>query len=194
MQIRIQTYRDKTGKVRQGKTIALLRYAYNSEKKRSRQVMIGTVDRWVNELPPDLAAQLDDEEKQEFSEWVAYRDEQIAELGQRHHLLRVVEHLGLAAKALEAGVEPLSSDRIWDAIEVFGKALEKAGYPKPIKGRGRPTKEAIVNSDDLLSSPYDDPMLQAESDDENWKRMAALPNFVPDDSLVLELPNKKNRK
>ncbi len=193
MQIRIQTYRDKAGQVRQGKTIALLRYAYNPEKKRSKQVMIGTVDRWANELPSELATQLDDDEKQEFHEWVVYRDEQIAKLTQCHHLLRVVEHLALAAKALQSGVEPFSPERIWDAIEVFGKALENAGHPKPIKGRGRPAKEAVVNSDDLLSSPYDDPVLQAEST-EGWARMAALPNFIPDDSLVLEVPNKKKRK
>lgn len=193
MQIRIQTYRDKAGEVRQGKTIALLRYAYNPEKKRSKQIMMGTVDRWANELPPELAAQLDDDEKQEFSEWVEYRDKQLAELTQRHHLMRVVEHLALAAKGLEADVKPLNPERIWDAIEVFGRALESAGYPKPVKGRGRPAKETVVNSNDLLSNPYDDLILQAEAA-EGWAGIVGLPNFIPDDSLVLEVPNKKKRK
>ncbi len=40
MQIRVQTFKDKDGQFMQGKTITLLRYAYDSEKKRSKQVVL----------------------------------------------------------------------------------------------------------------------------------------------------------
>ena len=58
------------------------------------------------------------------------------------------------------------------------KALEKAGYPRPARARGRPAKDETPTPDDLVASPYDDPMLAAEEEDLR-ERMAALPNFIP---------------
>lgn len=47
----------------------LLRYTYDSEKKRSKQVVLGTVDRWATRLPPNLSI-LTDVECEEFREWI----------------------------------------------------------------------------------------------------------------------------
>lgn len=182
MQIRVQTFRDKDGQLRQGKTVSLLRYAYDSEKKRSKQVVLGTVDRWATGLPPELESILTDVECEEFREWIAERDRQLAEYKQKSHLLHAAEHMGWAAKALAAGVEPVRPERIWDALDVLAKALEKAGHPRPSRARGRPSKSETPTPDDLVANPYDDPMLAGEQE-ETYERMAALPDFTADKGL-----------
>jgi hypothetical protein len=179
MQIRVQTFKDKDGQLRQGKTVSLLRYAYDSEKKRSKQVVLGTVDRWATGLPPELESILTDAEREEFREWAAERDRQLVEHNQKHYLLHAAEHMGWAAKALAAGVEPTRPERIWDALDVLAKALEKAGYPRPTRARGRPSKSETPTPDDLVASPYDDPVLAAEQAEMD-ERMATLPSFIPD--------------
>ncbi|WP_292976030.1 hypothetical protein [Nitrosomonas sp.] len=176
MHIRVQTYRDKSGNTRQGKSISLLRYAYDREKKCSRQIVLGTVDRWATSLPLDIEAILTDAEREEFREWMAERDQQLAEYKQKKHLLHAAEHMGWAAKVLAAGVEPVRPERIWEALDVLAKALEKAGHPRPSRARGRPSKSETPTPDDLVASPYDDPMLAAEQE-EMYERMAALPKF-----------------
>jgi len=178
MQIRVQTFKDKDGRLRQGKTVSLLRYVYDPNKQRSRQVVIGTVDRWTTELPPELEAILTDAEREEFADWMTERQQQLVEDTQRYHLLRAAEHMGWAAKALIAEVEPIRPERIWEALDVLAKALEKAGHPRPARARGRPSKGETLKPDDLVSSSNDDPMLAAEQE-ELRERMAALPNFIP---------------
>lgn len=76
------------------------------------------------------------------------------------------------------GVKPVRPERIWDALDVLAKALEKAGHPKPSRARGRPSKSETPTPEDLVASPYDDPMLAAEQE-EMYERMAALPDFIP---------------
>ena len=49
---------EKLGRVTVPPTVALLRYAYDSEAKRARQERVGTVPFWTGELPDDLKAQL----------------------------------------------------------------------------------------------------------------------------------------
>jgi len=176
MQIRVQTFKDKDGQLRQGKTVSLLRYAYDSEKKRSKQVVLGTVDRWAKSLPSELESILTDAEREEFTEWMAERDRQLVEYKQKYHLLHAAEHMGWAAKALAAGVEPVRPERIWDALDVLAKALEKAGHPRPSRARGRPSKSETPTPDDLVANPYDNPML-ADEQEEMYERMAALPKF-----------------
>ncbi|WP_300294481.1 hypothetical protein [Nitrosomonas sp.] len=105
MHIRVQTYRDKSGNTRQGKSVSLLCYAYDRAKKRSGQVVLGTVDYWAKTLPTELESILTDAEREEFREWIAERDRQLAEYKQKSHLLHAAEHMGWAAKALAARSE-----------------------------------------------------------------------------------------
>jgi hypothetical protein len=182
MHIRVQTYRDKSGNTRQGKSVSLLRYAYDRAKKRSGQVVLGTVDYWAKTLPTELESILTDVEREEFREWIAERDRQLGEYKQKNHLLHAAEHMGWAAKALAAGMEPVRPERIWDALDVLAKALEKAGHPRPVRARGRPSKSETPTPEDLVASPYDDPMLAAELE-EMSERMATLPDFTADKGL-----------
>lgn len=175
MQIRVQTFRDKDGQLRQGKTVSLLRYSYDPEKRRSKQVVIGTVDRWVTELPPELGSILTDAEREEFREWAAERDRQFVELTQRRHLLHAAEHMGWAAKALAAEVEPIRPERIWEALDVLAKALEKAGYPRPARARGRPSKDEIPTPDDLVASTFNESILAAKQTKARGRRKKAPP-------------------
>ncbi|ARR15308.1 MULTISPECIES: hypothetical protein [Xanthomonas] len=150
MHIRLQTFRDKQGRLRHGRTVALRRSVFDTKQNKWRIVQLGTVDRFARELPRELKSILTKEEKEEFRQWAAARDQQVAELLQRHHLGRLGEYLGLAAKALEAGVQPQDAGLLWNAVGVLTRALEKAGYQKPIKERGRPTKAATLSTDDLV--------------------------------------------
>ncbi|WP_276488593.1 hypothetical protein [Ectopseudomonas mendocina] len=177
MQIRVQTYKGKDGRIRQGKTVSLLRYAYDPEKRRSKQVVIGTLDRWATELPPELDSLLTDAERHEFREWIAERDQQRQELAQRHHLLHAAEHMAWAASALEAGVPPMRPERLWEAIDLLSKALEQAGYSKPVRARGRPSKADSPSVNSLMNDPYCDDLLCSDFE-EGLKKMAALPDFT----------------
>lgn len=178
MQIRVQTFKDKDGQLRQSKTVSLLRYAYDSEKKRSKQVVLGTVDRWAPGLPPELESILTDAEREEFREWAAERDRQLVEHNQKYHLLHAAKQIGWAAKALAAGVEPIWPEQIWDALDVLAKALEKADYPQPTRAHGRPSKNEMPTPDDLVASFYDDPMVVAKQGEMD-ERMATLTCPLP---------------
>ena len=88
MEIRIRLRENKAlGRQSVPLSVSLLRYAYDPEKRRSKQVVIGTVDRWATELPPELEVILTDAEREEFTKWAAERDQLCMELTQQHHLL-----------------------------------------------------------------------------------------------------------
>ena len=127
MHIRVQTYRDKSGNARQGKSVSLLRYAYDRAKKRSGQVVLGTVDYWAKTLPTELESILTDAEREEFREWIAERDRQLAEYKQKSHLLHAAEHMGWAAKALAAGVGQSSPDGFGMRWTCWPKRLRRLG-------------------------------------------------------------------
>ena len=58
MQFRQKTHRDKDGNIRQGQTVQLMRYTYDAENKRGRQVMIGSFKVEDPRLPPEVEALL----------------------------------------------------------------------------------------------------------------------------------------
>jgi hypothetical protein len=72
---------EKLGRVTVPPTVALLRYAYDSEAKRARQERVGTVPFWTGELPDDLKAQLTPEELADWQTFVNDRN---------HHSLLII--------------------------------------------------------------------------------------------------------
>lgn len=190
MHFRVQTNKDKNGNPKPGKSVSLLRYAYDREKKRSGQIVLGTVDRWATTLPPELESKLTDAEREEFRNWAAERDRLLIEQTQKHHLLHAAGHIGWAAKALTAGIGPAQPERIWDALDVLAKALEKTGYPRPARARGRPSKDETPTPDGLLSEhstlflmegvPY-----ASEDQVAEWKAHLAKLSSERDEALTL---------
>lgn len=182
MHIRLQTFRDKQGRLRQGRTVALRRSVYDAKQGKSRLVQLGTVDRFARDLPRELKAVLTREEKEEFQQWIVTRDQQITELLQRHHLGRLAEYLGLAAKALSSGIEPEDPERLWDAIGILTRALEKAGHPKTARERGRPAKASRPSAEDLI-----------DLEESLFWVSENMPNFIPEE-LLTSPPAKRTRK
>ncbi len=78
MQFRQKTHRDKDGNIRQGQTVQLMRYTYDAENKRGRQVMIGSFKVEDPRLPPEVEALLTPQEKAEFEEWKRAQQQAVA--------------------------------------------------------------------------------------------------------------------
>ena len=136
MEIRIRLRENKAlGRQSVPLSVSLLRYAYDADAKRARQVVIGSVDFWADKLPDDLAAKLTLEEVNEWREFVVNRDDQARQALQRFHLKNVVRSIAHASKAIEAGEKPEDGQLLWSAMDVLAAALEKAGIPKEIRDR-----------------------------------------------------------
>ena len=161
MEIRIRLRENKAlGRQSVPLSISLLRYAYDADAKRARQVVIGSVDFWADKLPDDLAAKLTLDERNEWGEFVVDRDQQVRRALQRFHLKNVVQAIAHASQALEAGEKPEDGQLLWAAIDVLSATLEKAGIPKDKRERGRPRKESLIGPHYLL--------LQTDQERRNW--------------------------
>jgi hypothetical protein len=152
MEIRIRIRENKkTGRLALPPSVSLLRYAYDADNKRARQVVIGSAPFWANALPHDLESILTEDEKLDFFEFIADRNRQVREACQRFQLKRLTEHIGMAAKAIEGGEDPPDAELLWEAMDVLAKALERRGYERPKRERGRPAKSQELRADDLLA-------------------------------------------
>ena len=161
MEIRIRLRENKAlGRQSVPLSVSLLRYAYDADAKRARQVVIGSVDFWADKLPDDLAAKLTLEEVNEWREFVVNRDDQARQALQRFHLKNVVRSIAHASKAIEAGEKPEDGQLLWSAMDVLAAALEKAGISKEKRERGRPRKESLIGPHYLL--------LKTDEERRNW--------------------------
>lgn len=152
VEIRIRIRENKrSGRKTVPPSISLMRYYYDAEEKRARQVVIGAVPFWADALPSELESILVDEEKREFFEFVADRNAQMRAAAQRYQLARLAENIAMAVKAVEDGVAPADPSRLWEAMDVLARALDRAGYERPKRERGRPSKAEELSADDLLS-------------------------------------------
>ena len=111
MQFRQKTHRDKDGNIRQGQTVQLMRYTYDAENKRGRQVMIGSFKVEDPRLPPEVEALLTPQEKAEFEEWKRAQQQAVArEEGE-------LDHVDLdEAQLLADGYRPVVSGSPTDAV------------------------------------------------------------------------------
>lgn len=99
---------------------------------------------------------------------MAERDWRLAEHKQKSHLLHAAEHMGWAAKALAAGVEPVRSE-----LDLGGAGEGRAPKAKPIDCESVYRRAKRRCRMILLPAPCDDPILAAEQED-MYERMAAL--------------------
>jgi len=170
---------EKLGRVTVPPTVALLRYAYDSEAKRARQERVGTVPFWTDELPDDLKAQLTPEERADWQTFVNDRNHQQERALWRFCLNNSVRMLAYASKALQAGEKPASPTLARKAAKLFTQSLDDAGFGEGKAGPGRPRKDAEMDADFLL--------LRTPEEVEQWERLKDmdvdgikdLPQFAP---------------
>lgn len=168
---------EKLGRVTGPPTVALLRYAYDSEAKRARQERVGTVPFWTGELPDDLKAQLTPEELADWQTFVNDRNHQQERALWRFCLNNSVRMLAYASKALQAGKKPASPTLARKAAKLFMQSLDEAGFGEGKVGPGRPRKDAEMDADFLL--------LRTPEEVEQWERLKDagevqdLPQFAP---------------
>ena len=180
---------EKLGRVTVPPTVALLRYAYDSDAKRARQERVGTVPFWTDELPDDLKAQLTPEERADWQTFVNDRNHQQERALWRFCLNNSVRMLAYASKALQAGEKPASPTLARKAAKLFTQSLDDAGFGEGKAGPGRPRKDAEMDADFLL--------LRTPEEFEQWERLkdqgeiGELPNFIPPEAQKPEAPKKK---
>lgn len=180
---------EKLGRVTVPPTVALLRYAYDSDAKRARQERVGTVPFWTDELPDDLKAQLTPEERADWQAFVNDRNHQQERALWRFCLNNSVRMLAYASKALQAGEKPASPTLARKAAKLFTQSLDDAGFGEGKAGPGRPRKDAEMDADFLL--------LRTPEEFEQWERLKDdgeikdLPNFIPPEAQKPEAPKKK---
>ncbi len=170
---------EKLGRVTVPPTVALLRYAYDSEAKRARQERVGTVPFWTDELPDDLKAQLTPEERADWQTFVNDRNHQQERALWRFCLNNSVRMLAYASKALQAGEKPASPTLARKAVKLFMQSMDEAGFGEGKVGPGRPRKDAEMDADFLL--------LRTPEEVEQWERLKDmdvdgikdLPQFAP---------------
>ena len=180
---------EKLGRVTVPPTVALLRYAYDSEAKRARQERVGTVPFWTDELPDDLKAQLTAEELADWQTFVNDRNHQQERALWRFCLNNSVRMLAYASKALQAEEKPASPTLARKAVKLFTQSMDEAGFGEGKAGPGRPRKDAEMDADFLL--------LRTPEEFEQWERLkdqgeiGELPNFIPPEAQKPEAPKKK---
>ncbi|WP_460199051.1 hypothetical protein ACE15N_21860 (plasmid) [Xanthomonas campestris pv. passiflorae] len=153
MHIRLQTFRDKHGNLRYGRTVALRRSVYDAKLGKSRLVQLGTVDRFAHELPRELRAVLTKEEIKEFREWTDHRDAEVKEAALKHGIAEFMTYAGLAAKAIDTGACIDDPDAFFDAIDVLTRSLRKRGFKRTLRPRGRPRNDEMLGPDDVITTP-----------------------------------------
>lgn len=140
----------------QGRKVQCIRSAYDPAVKRSHQKVVASFDRWAVELPP--LPELTDSERVEASEWFAARQAAKAERANRYRASYGGQTLAELAEAIQtAGTDltPEQAASIWQGMAAVGKALRKAGHPKPKRaraGRGEGTIGLFYQADEPTSA------------------------------------------
>lgn len=117
----------------QGRKVQCIRSTYDPAVKRSHQKVIAAFDRWAEELPSSELEALTDAERKELAAWFEARQAKRSATRQRWQIQDAPRTLSGLAEAIRAA-EALSNEQaaaIWTGLSLVGKALRKAGHPKP---------------------------------------------------------------
>ena len=152
MQFRQKTHRDKDGNIRQGQTVQLMRYTYDAENKRGRQVMIGSFKVEDPRLPPEVEALLTPQEKAEFEEWKRAQQQAVAHEKLAAVLDTLDDVMTRSCMALDVGAGTVKDPaRIWDLIDALERSMTRAGHERPPRPRGRPVYPVVYSEDDFAA-------------------------------------------
>lgn len=118
----------------QGKSLQLIRTAYDAERGRGVQMVIGRIPQYTYEIPHEIAPLLTPEETSQLTDYLAAVQAARTKLSQANSLNYLVStEMKKAAQALTDGIPPKTPDELWLRMEELGKALRKAGHPRPAK-------------------------------------------------------------
>lgn len=182
MQFRQKTHRDKDGNVRMGQTVQLMRYTYDAENKRGRQVMIGSFKIDNPRLPPEVEAQLTRQEKAEFEDWKKAQQQAVVHERLATVLDTLDDVMTRSCMALDVGAGKLKDPaRIWDLIDGLERSMTRAGYERPARPRGRPVYKVLY---DLSAMSPEEEAEYAAADPEGYAEarqasLPSLPDFIP---------------
>ncbi len=132
----------------QGKSLQLVRTTYNSEKGRGEQTVVAKLPQYTYTIPEDVRQLLTADEVAQLTDYLAALEAGRRQQANAYHLRKLAEDMAMAADALKAGSTPADADALWTAIADLGKALKKAGHPKPVKARNPapvPAGQAALN-------------------------------------------------
>lgn len=135
----------------QGKKIQCIRSTYDPASKRSYQKVVASFNRWADSLPSDELKGLTEAERAELVEWFDARRAKAQASRQQWKVNDAPRTLADLAESIRA-VDTLTAAhaaKIWAGLADVGKALRKAGHPKP--KRERPAPAALPGQADLLA-------------------------------------------
>lgn len=169
MRFKVAEYINKSlGGIRlEGNTVQCVRLTQEINPKGRRiERIITTLDRWAPELPAAAKALLTEKECAQWTEWKAKHDFEYRRRQLSIALNAATGTITAAATALRDDAGDVSDpESLWESIDYLSAELVRAGYEKPKKPRGRPTKLIEEEDDGLVTWPHGN--------------MAPLPNFAP---------------
>lgn len=136
----------------QGKKLQCIRSTYDPATKRSHQKVVAAFSRWADKYSSDEVAELTPAELAELDEYLAKKNAELHQARLNHAVWNATRAEGELAKLAEAigTVESLTDEQaaaIWSGLAAVGKALKKAGHPKPQAEKKPPV---IAGQGDLL--------------------------------------------
>ncbi len=183
MEIRIRLRDDKAqGRQSVPLNVSLLRYSYDADAKRARQVVIGSAPFWADELPADLAEKLTPDEQRDWWEFANDRQYQEKVALRRWCLRHAVPVLAYACQALQAGAKPAAPTLANKAARLYLQSLDAAGFGEEKAKPGRPRRDLQLDAEYLLLTKPDDIErfeLARDRDYESIDESVVLPQFAP---------------
>lgn len=121
----------------QGRSIQCIRTVYDKEIGRGRQTVIAKLPRYATQLPTTGLEELTEAERGQLEAFIEERRVASQQNHERYTVMSADRWLVTLAKAVREGqdVTPAQAAAIWQAMGDVGKALRKAGHPKPKAAR-----------------------------------------------------------
>lgn len=132
----------------QGKSLQLIRTVYNPEKGRGEQSVVAKLPQYRYTIPENVRQLLTADEVAQLTDYLAALEAGRRQQSNAFHLRQLAADMAKASEALKDGSMPANADALWSAMADLGKALKKAGYPKPVKARKPaqvPSEQAALN-------------------------------------------------
>lgn len=124
---------------RKGNKINVLAYrGYDREKRRAVVKMVGSMSAHTYTPSENLLENLTDDEREELQKYIEDARQESDRQARRYAVDAIPSRLADAAEAITAGeVEPSEAwaAEVWAAMTTLGRALRRAGLPRPRRPR-----------------------------------------------------------